>query len=183
MTTKVYKTPDFLDYENVNNVPRLTHIAEACSPALWAGWGCSNAPSHDVSQFLLGEEAGVLPDLPQGALELLLVLVLQAFLLALLLGVATLLTIVQPAVCARGRHGDYSQWLITFSNDLLCLDLFYTYSNIHSFRNVLFLNCKSNCRLTIMSDLHLNNFGRKKFEGNGLFLLKHKWKLLCRCLR
>lgn len=53
-------------------------------------------PVHDLVELLSGQEARVLPDLPQSALELLLVLVLQSLLLSLLSGAATLLSIVQP---------------------------------------------------------------------------------------
>lgn len=53
-------------------------------------------PVHDLIELLPGQEARVLPDLPQSALELLLVLVLQSLLLPLLSGAATLLSVVQP---------------------------------------------------------------------------------------
>lgn len=55
------------------------------------------SPAHDLLELLAGQEARVLPDLPQGALVLPLELVLQTLPLLLLLGVAALLPIVQPA--------------------------------------------------------------------------------------
>ena len=55
-----------------------------------------SVPGHDLVELLSGQEARVLPDLPQSALELLLVLVLQALLLSLLSGAATFLPVVQP---------------------------------------------------------------------------------------
>lgn len=54
------------------------------------------APLDDLVQLLSGQEARVLPELPQSALELLLILVLQSLLLPLLSGAAALLPIIQP---------------------------------------------------------------------------------------
>lgn len=55
-----------------------------------------HAPLDDLVELLSGQEAGVLPEFPQSALELLLVLVLQSLLLPLLSGAAALLPVVQP---------------------------------------------------------------------------------------
>lgn len=55
-----------------------------------------STPVHDLVELLSGQEARVLPDLPQSSLKLLLVLVLQSLLLSLFFGAATLLSIVQP---------------------------------------------------------------------------------------
>lgn len=57
----------------------------------------TSSPAHDLLQLLAGQEARVLPDLPQGALVLPLELVLEALPLLLLPGVAALLPVVQPA--------------------------------------------------------------------------------------
>lgn len=54
------------------------------------------APLDDLVELLSGQEARVLPELPQSALELLLILVLQSLLLLLLSGAAALLPIIQP---------------------------------------------------------------------------------------
>lgn len=55
-----------------------------------------SSPVHHLVELLLSQEARVLPELPQRALELLLVLVLQPLLLPLLPVGAVLLPIVQP---------------------------------------------------------------------------------------
>lgn len=58
-----------------------------------------STPAHDFVELLSSQEARVLPDLPQSALKLLLVFVLQSFLLSFLSGAAPLLTVVQAEEC------------------------------------------------------------------------------------
>lgn len=55
-----------------------------------------NAPLDDLAELLSGQEARVLPELPQSALELLLILVFQSLLLPLLSVAAALLPVIQP---------------------------------------------------------------------------------------
>lgn len=66
-------------------------------------WTLLSSPVHDLTELLSGQEARVLPDLPQSALELLLVFVLQSLLLFLLSGAATLLSIVQPDTYQKSK--------------------------------------------------------------------------------
>lgn len=62
----------------------------------------SSVPVHDLTELLSGQEAWVLPDLPQSSLELLLVLVFESLLVPLLFAAASLLAVVQPEECHRG---------------------------------------------------------------------------------
>lgn len=55
----------------------------------------SRSPAHDVIEFLLSQEARVLPDLPQRSLKLTLVLVLESLSLLLFFGVPSLFTVIQ----------------------------------------------------------------------------------------
>jgi len=62
-------------------------------------------PADRLLELLPRQEAVVLPELPQGALELLLVLVLGSLHLPLLLGVPSPLAVVQPADEAHDAGG------------------------------------------------------------------------------
>lgn len=62
----------------------------------------SSVPVHDLTELLSGQEAWVLPDLPQSSLELLLVLVFESLLVPLLFAAASLLAVVQPEEWHRG---------------------------------------------------------------------------------
>lgn len=64
----------------------------------------SPVPVHDLVELFSGQEARVLPDLPQSSLELLFILVLQSLLLSLLSGAAALLSIVQAVKKDKLNH-------------------------------------------------------------------------------
>lgn len=108
----------------------------------------TSSPAHDLLQLLAGQEARVLPDLPQGALVLPLELVLEALPLLLLPGVATLLPIVQPAGGEKRL-----QWAELFGPPSIQTD--------------------SRCCLY----LHLHRLGREELQRNRLLLVEHQTRV------
>lgn len=110
-------------------------------------------PVHDLVELLSGQEARVLPDLPQSALELLLILVLQSLLLSLLSGAATLLPIVQP-----------ENYLKNVYNEIFKTDA--QVAHLHALTQL--LSWKTNFYL------HFNDLRREQLQRNRLLLLQNQ---------